>query len=101
MCDEWLNDFMTFYEWGIKNGYKEGLTIDRINVNGDYTPENCRWVENVVQANNKRTNINITFRGKTQSLAEWCRELKLEYINTYRRYKKGIPIEEVFKYGAL
>ena len=58
ICDEWLNDFTNFYEWSKKNGYKEGLSIDRINVNGNYEPSNCRWItlsKNVSLAN--KTNV--------------------------------------------
>lgn len=65
MCDEWKNDFVSFYEWAIKNGYKEEktdkgvniLTIDRIDVNGNYEPNNCRFVTNAEQAKNKRNSI--------------------------------------------
>lgn len=55
ICDEWLNDFKAFYEWAINNGYKEGFTIDRVDVNGNYEPPNCRWVTWKKQENN-RTN---------------------------------------------
>ena len=58
VCDEWKNDFMNFYNWAMANGYKDDLSIDRINVNGNYEPSNCRWATNKEQANNRRT-VNI------------------------------------------
>ena len=54
VCDEWLHDFMAFYDWSMDNGYKPGLTIDRINNDGNYEPNNCRWTTMKVQNNNRR-----------------------------------------------
>lgn len=71
MCDEWVDDNVSFFQWAMKNGYKPGLTLDRIDVNKDYSPENCRWVDWVVQNNNKRNNRILTARGESHTLAEW------------------------------
>ena len=73
ICDEWLDDdgFLNFYEWSMKHGYADNLTIDRIDVNGDYTPNNCRWITQHEQTRNKRNTINITAHGKTMCLADW------------------------------
>lgn len=97
MCEEWLNYFTKFYEWATNNGYKDGLTIDRIDVNSDYTPENCRWVGWVTQQNNKQNTIWITYNDITQSLAQWCKELNINYLHAYHEYRKGTPIELIFK----
>lgn len=72
ICDEWLSNPLLFIEWAYKNGYNDKLSIDRIDVNEDYTPNNCRWVSFKKQANNRRNNLIITFEGKTMSAAEWC-----------------------------
>ena len=73
VCEEWSNDFMSFYKWVIENGYKEGLSIDRIDSNKDYCPENCRFVELEEQQRNKCNNVKFTYQGMTKCIAEWAR----------------------------
>lgn len=73
VCEEW-HDFSNFMKWALENGYKEGLTIERIDVDGNYCPENCRWADYQEQANNKRNNRRISCNGKNLTLAEWERE---------------------------
>lgn len=95
ICNEWVNNFECFYNWAIKNGYKTGLTIDRINVNGNYCPENCRWVDNIVQQNNRRNNHRITYNGETKTLAEWSKEKGLgKEVLSSRLYKYGWSVEK-------
>lgn len=77
VCNEWLDDFMNFYNWAMENCYRDELTIDRIDVNGNYEPDNCRWITRDEQARNKRNNKNFTYKGETHCLSEWCRILKL------------------------
>ncbi|MHC0037905.1 hypothetical protein [Pseudoneobacillus sp. C159] len=71
ICEEWKSKFELFYEWAMENGYAEHLTIDRIDVNGNYEPSNCRWLTVKEQANNKRVNRYITIKGETKTIAEW------------------------------
>ena len=83
VCDEWM-DFQNFYEWAIANGYDETAprgqcTIDRINVDGNYEPENCRWVDRYIQMNNKRNNRILTYNGESHTLAEWCEIVNIPY----------------------
>ena len=78
VCAEWKNDFRSFNDWAIKNGYDKtaargNCTIDRIDVNGDYCPENCRFVDSMVQGSNKRNNKRITHNGITMTQSEWAR----------------------------
>ena len=88
VCNEW-QDFNTFYNWAMTNGYKKGLTIDRIDNNGNYESANCRWVTELVQGNNKSNNINISYEGETHTLAQWSRKLKVNYETIRRRYYKN------------
>lgn len=78
ICEEWLS-FRVFSEWAKQNGYADDLSIDRIDNDGNYTPENCRWSTNKEQARNKSTNHLLSFRGKTQSIAQWADETGISY----------------------
>lgn len=71
ICSEW-DDYQIFKKWALENGYSDHLTIDRINVNGDYSPENCRWITMKAQSNNKRDNIRLTCEGATLTVAQWA-----------------------------
>lgn len=64
VCEEWANNFLYFYEWALTNGYKAGLSIDRIDVDKDYSPDNCRWINMSEQQLNRRDTIWIVFRGQ-------------------------------------
>ena len=97
ICDEWLNNRKSFFEWAIAIGYQDGLTIDRINVNSDYSPSNCRFVSMKEQSRNKRNNVMITYKDKTHSLMEWCDILGLNYFTILRRIKRGWNIEKAFE----
>lgn len=112
ICDEWLNDRVKFYEWAYENGYKEGAkqaeqSLDRIDVNKGYSPENCRFVDAYVQANNKRTNVFVEHNGERHTLAEWARIFNIDYHLLYDRYISNgwsfidaiSPIKRVNQFG--
>lgn len=96
---EWEKSFQSFYNWSIKNGYKDNLTIDRIDVNGNYEPSNCRWATWIQQENNKRTTIFVEYKGKKQSISDWCRELNLNYNTVKSRllFRKWTPEKALTK----
>lgn len=79
VCDEWKNDFENFRRWSFANGYNDNLTIDRIDVNGNYEPSNCRWTTIKEQANNTRRNHYITYKGETKTLKQWSEDLGINY----------------------
>lgn len=87
VCKEWENDYSCFCKWAKENGYNNSLTIDRIDVNGNYEPDNCKWSNSIEQANNKRNNIFITYKEETKTIAEWARFLNMPYITLYSRLK--------------
>ena len=93
VCDEW-NDFENFYNWAMENGYQEELTIDRIDVNGNYTPSNCRWISYKQQANNKTNNRLIEFQGEIHTLGEWASITKIKLPTIWARLKYGWSVEK-------
>lgn len=88
VCDEW-HDINKFSEWVESSGYAPGCTIDRIDVNGNYCPENCRWATVEVQANNKRNNIVVEVNGKTKTIAQLAKETRIPYATLWGRHKRG------------
>ena len=94
VCDEWKDDFQAFYDWAMSNGYQEDLTIDRIDNDKGYSPENCRWVTVGEQNQNKRTVILLTWDGETHTTAEWARLLGCGKNTISTRYHKGWSTEE-------
>lgn len=86
---EWKNNFINFYNWGLKNGYKDNLTIDRIDNSKGYYPDNCRFVNCKIQANNRRSNHYITINNETHSIADWARIYKINPSTISNRLKLG------------
>lgn len=88
MCERWRNDFSAFYaDMGPRPSPKH--QVDRIDNNGNYEPGNCRWAVGLVQANNKRNNVNVTAFGKTQTVAQWSRETGISDKVIYKRLVRG------------
>ena len=94
VCDEWKNDFQNFYDWAMQNGYSDELSIDRINNDGNYEPNNCRWTDKKTQNNNTRRNHYITYNGKTLTMSQWAELLNIEYCTLKSRIKRGWNIEK-------
>lgn len=97
VCKEWKNDFQKFYEWSLKNGYADNLTIDRIDNNLGYSPENCRWITRKENCRNKRNNRLITFEGETKTISEWAELYNMPFSRLYGRINKGWDIERALK----
>ena len=89
VCDEWKGSSFSFYNWAINNGYKEGLTLDRIDNEKDYCPQNCRWVTMAVQQNNKRTNRFFTYKGITKTIMQWSKDKNICYGTLIQRINNG------------
>lgn len=89
VCDEWLNSFKAFENWAYTNGYREYLTIDRKDNDGNYTADNCRWVTALEQSRNTSKNLNIEIDGETKTLAEWSELSGIDNVIIHRRYWNG------------
>jgi hypothetical protein len=95
ICDEWRNDFMSFYTWAVNNGYNEYLTIDRIDNDKSYSPENCRWITIKEQQNNRGNNRSLTLNGETKTLAQWSKIVEIPLSVLRRRFTEGWSDERI------
>ena len=93
ICDEW-NDYVKFHEGALTHGYKEGLTLDRIDNDGIYSPDNCRWVDRVVQGNNKSNNRVVVYKGEKITLIQLSRLCGIERRTLGYRLKRGWSVED-------
>ena len=103
VCEEWLgnNGFENFYAWAMANGYDDTLTLDRIDSNKDYCPENCRWVDYKVQNNNTSRNRYLTYCGETHTMAEWSDITGIPYNTLNGRIFRGVPLQIALQNKSL
>lgn len=98
VCEEW-KEASVFIKWALDNGYKEGLTLDRINTDGDYEPSNCRFITNKDQQRNKRNNRFITINNTTKTVSEWAEISNLDRHTVLYRLNKGYEGFDLLKPG--
>jgi DNA-binding XRE family transcriptional regulator len=96
VCDEW-KIFVHYKELALSHGYNDTLTIDRIDVNGNYEPSNCRFADMITQCNNRRSSKFLTYQGRTLSQSQWARELGLSRHVIHERVKRGLSVEEILR----
>lgn len=96
VCKEWkhIEGFVNFYNWSIANGYKDNLTLDRIDNNKDYSPQNCRWVTYKQQCRNKTNNVYYTFKNETKTSKEWCEIYNISQTTLNDRLKRNWTLEQ-------
>lgn len=94
ICEDW-QEYIGFRTWALSNGYSDELSIDRIDVNGDYCPENCRWVDDKVQMNNQSRNRKIFFDGKQYTMSQLADKLGLSYSAIQHRIERGWDIDRI------
>ncbi len=96
LCDEWLgkNGYLNFRKWALENGYQDNLSVNRIDGDKDYCPENCRWATSKQQNNNRVNNHYLSFNGVTHTIAEWSEITGINYRTLLQRCKMGWSVED-------
>lgn len=97
ICDEWRRNFTAFHDWAMSHGYRDDLSIDRIDNDGSYTPDNCHWATRTEQSQNRRKNHMIEMDGERKILAKWARQYNLNYDTVRSRLKRGWTPEKALK----
>ncbi len=97
ICDEWLNDFVAFRDWALANGYNDTFSIDRIDVNGNYEPSNCRWTDRKTQCRNRQRNVFVEYQGEMIPLAEAAERTGIDYKVLHFRYQHGDRGKRLFR----
>lgn len=101
VCDEWLNSFEAFRDWALQNGYQDGLSIERIDVNGNYCPANCCFITMAKQALNKRDNHLVDYYGELLPISEAARRSGIDPHTISKRIQYGFSGELLFYKGNL
>lgn len=101
ICDEWLKDFVCFYNWAMSHGYSFGLSIERNENKKGYNPDNCKWIPRKDQPKNRSYCYKIKYLGAVKSLADWCRYLDLDYMLIYQRIAVGWAFEDAISKVSL
>ena len=94
VCREWNESSEVFMDWAVHNGYRQGLTLDRVDVNGNYEPSNCRWETMKKQANNRRNNATIEFEGESHTVTEWSEIVNIHRDTITYRLKQGWSVKD-------
>lgn len=97
VCNEWRDNFHSFRDWSEANGYADGLTIDRLDNDGNYEPSNCMWSTRKEQNNNQRSNIRITYDGNTYNASQWADIMGINRSCIYKRISRGYPVERILQ----
>lgn len=101
ICEEWENNFTSFYDWSVNNGYADHLSIDRKDVNGNYEPNNCKWSTNKEQAQNKENTLYVNCGSYNMTASEFSKQNCIDYDYIKRKIKKGYDAETIIKYWNI
>lgn len=96
VCKEW-EDFMAFKEWALQNGYKKGLTLERVDNEKGYNPDNCIWADWKTQNNNKQQSRKETYKGETKTVNQWAEEYDMSYQTLLGRLNRGMTIKQALE----
>lgn len=100
VCEPW-RDFSIFKDWALSNGYEDSLTIERMDIKGNYEPSNCKWVTMKEQQNNRSNTTFVMYNNESKPISAWCDELGLDYELISGRYRNGIKPPRLFYDGDL
>lgn len=98
VCPDWDDSYIVFRKWALNNGYDNKLSIERIDNNSNYSPENCKWITMAKQAQNKRNSRMLEYKGKVLCAAEWARKYNIPYKTFHKRIQNGCTMEDALNF---